>query len=498
MDLRLKGIDVPAHHFDVLIVGGGLSGICAGVTLQKNCPRKTFVILESRENIGGTWDLFRFPGIRSDSDMFTLGYSFRPWTAERSIADGDTIRNYLKDTAREYGIDRKIRFRHCVKRASWSSENAVWTIEAEHGPEKELIRFTCSFLFACSGYYSYEEGYTPAFAGRGDFTGVVVHPQKWPADLRYAGKRVVVIGSGATAITLVPELARTAARVTMLQRSPSYVVSRPYRDAIAGLFRRHLSPELTFKLIRWKNILLTIYFFGLCKRKPERAKKLIFNGVQHALGDGQDVVKHFTPRYNPWDQRMCLAPDGDLFEAINSGKADIATDEIESFTENGIKLRSGAELEADIIVTATGLNLLVLGGVRFSVDGRAVDFAKTMNYKGSMFGGVPNFASVFGYTNASWTLKCELICNYICRLLNHMDKRGFQACMPLNEDVSVKGERWLNLTSGYIQRVADKLPKQGSKLPWKLRDNYLLDALSLRTSPLDDGVMKFATRRGPV
>jgi monooxygenase len=488
----MTGEEVPVDHHDVLIVGGGLSGICAGVNLQKNCPRKTYVILESRENIGGTWDLFRYPGIRSDSDMFTLGYSFKPWTAERAIADGDTILTYLKDTAREYGIDAKIRFNHRVMRASWSSESAVWTIEAERGPAKELVRFTCRFLLACSGYYDYAGGHTPAFPGFKNFAGTVVHPQQWPGDLRYAGKRVVVIGSGATAITLVPQMARTAALVTMLQRSPSYVVARPYQDAIAGLLRRHLSPELTFKLIRWKNILLTIYFFGLCKRRPERAKKLIFKGVQHALGSGEDVAKHFTPRYNPWDQRMCLVPDGDLFEAIKSGKVNIATDEIEAFTENGIKLRSGAELEADIIVTATGLNLVVLGGVQFSVDGRAVDFARTLNYKGSMFGGVPNFASVFGYTNASWTLKCELTCGYVCRLLSHMDKKGYQACVPQNEDASIKEERWLNLSSGYIQRALDKLPKRGSKLPWKLRDNYVLDAMSLRTSSVDDGVMRFS------
>jgi monooxygenase len=486
---------MPVDHFDVLIVGGGLSGICAAIKLQKNCPRKTYVMLESRKNIGGTWDLFRYPGIRSDSDMFTLGYSFKPWTAERAIADGDTILTYLKDTANEYGIDRKIHFNHRVVRASWSSENAVWTIEAERGPENGLVRFTCRFLLACSGYYDYERGHTPAFPGISRFAGAVVHPQQWPRDLPYAGKRVVVIGSGATAITLVPAMARTAALVTMLQRSPSYVVSRPYQDAIAKWLRRHVSPELTFKLIRWKNILLTIYFFGLCKRKPERAKDLIFKGVQHALGTGQEVAKHFTPRYNPWDQRMCLVPDGDLFEAIKSGKANIATDEIETFTENGIKLRSGAELEADIIVTATGLNLVVLGGVQFSVDGRAIDFAKTLNYKGSMFGGVPNFASVFGYTNASWTLKCELTCSYICRLLNHMDKKGYHVCMPLNEDASITEERWLNLSSGYIQRVVDKLPKQGSKLPWKLRDNYVLDAMSLRSSPLDDGVMRFSHPR---
>jgi len=483
---------VSIDHFDVLIVGGGISGICAGISLQKNCPQKTYVILESRENIGGTWDLFRYPGIRSDSDMFTLGYSFRPWTGEKAIADGDSILKYVKETVSEYAIDRNIRFNHRVKRASWSSQSATWTIEAERGPEQEIVRFTCHFLFGCSGYYNYAEGYTPAFSGTERFKGPLIHPQKWPEGLRYAGKRVIVIGSGATAVTLVPEMAKSAASVTMLQRSPSYVISAPYQDRIANFLRRHLPAVLSHSLIRWKNILFTIYFFGLCKRNPERVKRWIQKQIQNALGSGFDVAKHFTPRYNPWDQRMCLVPDGDLFNAIKSGKAAVVTDEIDTFTENGIRLRSGAELEADMIVTATGLNLLLLGGIQFSIDGLAVDFSKTMNYRGSMFGGVPNFASVFGYTNASWTLKCELTCNYICRLLNHMDRNRYQVCVPQNNDASVKEERWLNLSSGYIQRVIDKLPKQGSKSPWKLRNNYVLDTMNLKTATLDDGVMKFS------
>jgi monooxygenase len=483
---------VSIDHFDVLIVGGGISGICAGMSLQKNCPRKSYVILESRDNIGGTWDLFRYPGIRSDSDMFTLGYSFRPWTGDKAIADGDSILDYVKETAREYAIDRNIRFNHRVKSASWSSQNAAWTIEAERGPDKEIVRFSCNFLFGCSGYYDYDAGYTPVFPGVERFTGALIHPQKWPRDLHYAGKRIIVIGSGATAVTLVPEMAKSAASVTMLQRSPSYVIAAPQRDKIADFLRRHLPAVFSHSLIRWKNILFTIYFFGLCKRKPDRVKLWIQKQIQSALGSDFDVAKHFSPRYNPWDQRMCLVPDGDLFKALKSGRAAVVTDEIETFTEKGIRLRSGAELEADMIVTATGLNLVLLGGIQFSIDGQRVDFSRTMNYRGSMFGGVPNFASVFGYTNASWTLKCELTCNFICRLLKYMDKKGYRLCVPRNDDDSVKEERWLNLSSGYIERIIDQLPKQGSKLPWKLRNNYVLDTINLKTAPLDDGVMEFS------
>jgi monooxygenase len=485
---------VSADHFDVLIIGGGLSGVCAGVSLERKCAQTTYAILESRESIGGTWDLFRYPGVRSDSDMFTLGYSFKPWTGQKAIPDGDSILDYVRDTASEYGIERNIRFNHRVKSASWSSEDAAWTIEAERGPEKEIVRLTCNFVLVCSGYYDYAEGFTPVFPGRKNFSGAVVHPQKWPRDLDYAGKRIIVIGSGATAVTLVPEMAKSAASVTMLQRSPSYVVSMPYHDKIANFLRRRLPLTSSYRLIRWKNILFTIYFFALCKRKPERAKRWLLKQVRGALGDDYDVGKHFTPRYNPWDQRLCLVPDGDLFYAIKSGKANMVTDEIETFTENGIKLRSGMELEADIIVTATGLNLLLLGGIQFRVDGRAVDFSKTMLYKGAMYSGVPNVASVFGYTNASWTLKCELTCNYVCRLLIHMKKTGARVCVPQNDDASIEEARWLNLSSGYIQRVIDKLPKQGSKSPWKLHDNYVLDSMTLRADSFDDGIMRFTAR----
>jgi cation diffusion facilitator CzcD-associated flavoprotein CzcO len=482
---------VPNNHFDVLIVGGGLSGIGAACSLRQHCPKKSYVILEGRACIGGTWDLFRYPGIRSDSDMFTLGYSFRPWVEGKAIADGHSILKYINDTAKDYGVDKHIRFHHLVKRASWSSKQALWDIEAECGPDKEIIRFTCNFLFLCSGYYSYVEGYTPVFPGTERFRGPVIHPQKWPETLAYAGKRVVVIGSGATAVTLVPAMAKSAAQVTMLQRSPTYVVARPEQDALANFLRRYLPASVAYGLVRWRNILFGIYFFRLCKRSPERVKNWILKQVQAALGADYDVSKHFTPHYNPWDQRMCLVPDGDLFESIKAGKSNVVTDEIDTFTERGIKLRSGTELEADIIVTATGLKLVALGDIQLKVDGRTIDPSKTMNYRGTMYAGIPNLASVFGYTNASWTLKSELTCNYICRVLNRMSREGYQVCVPQNDDPSVQPEPWLNLSSGYIQRVADKLPKQGSKVPWKLHQNYVKDIISLRYGSLDDGVIRF-------
>jgi cation diffusion facilitator CzcD-associated flavoprotein CzcO len=482
---------VSPNHFDVLIVGGGLSGIGAACALQTNCPQKSYAILEGRGSIGGTWDLFRYPGIRSDSDMFTLGYSFKPWVEGKAIADGDSILKYINDTAKEYGIEKHIRFHQLVKRASWSSKDAQWTIEVECGADKQVQRYTCNFLFLCSGYYSYKEGYLPEFPGSKRFLGTLVHPQKWPQDLDYAGKRVVVVGSGATAVTLVPAMAKTAAQVTMLQRSPTYVVSRPEQDAMANFLRRYLPAKVAYFLVRWRNILFGIYFFNLCKRNPEKVKNWILKQAQTSLGADYDVGTHFTPRYNPWDQRMCLVPDGDLFESIKAGKAAVVTEQIDTFTEHGIKLRNGVELPADIIVTATGLSLVALGEVQLSVDGRAIDPAKTMNYKGTMYGGIPNLASVFGYTNASWTLKSELTCNYICRVLNHMDQGGYPICVPQNDDPSVTIEPWLNLTSGYIQRVAEKLPKQGSKVPWKLHQNYVKDVISLRYGSLEDGVIRF-------
>jgi monooxygenase len=482
-------------HVDVLIVGAGLSGIGAGYHLRTKCPGKTYIILEGRDCIGGTWDLFRYPGIRSDSDMFTLGYSFKPWTDPKAIADGSQILSYVRETAAENGIDKHIRFKHRVRRASWSTPDARWTVEAERSTGEgaaEPVRFTCSFLFMCAGYYKYEAGYTPEFKGTADFAGHIVHPQKWPEDLDYAGKRVVVIGSGATAVTLVPELARTAAHVTMLQRSPTYVVSRPAQDALANKLRRNLPAWLAYHLIRWRNVMWGMFFFQLSRRRPAKVKNLILSGVRAALGPDYDVATHFTPRYNPWDQRLCLVPDGDLFAAIREKRADVVTSGIDSFTRDGIRLKDGTELPADIIVTATGLELQVVGGLEVSVDGRIVDFARTLTYKGMMYADVPNMASAFGYTNASWTLKCDLTCEYVCRLINYMDRHNFRQCMPHNDDVGVMLQPSLAFSSGYVQRALDRLPKQGSKRPWRLYQNYALDIVSLRYGRIDDGVMRYS------
>ncbi|HEX7435511.1 MAG TPA: NAD(P)/FAD-dependent oxidoreductase, partial [Caldimonas sp.] len=405
---------------------------------------------------------------------------------------GPAILKYVRDTASAYGIDRKIRFGHRVKRASWSTGDARWAVEVERGATNEIVLLTCDFLFMCSGYYSYAEGYTPEFAGSERFAGRIVHPQKWTDDVDYAGKRVVVIGSGATAVTLVPELAKKAAHVTMLQRSPTYVVARPSEDGMANWLRRHLPARLAYAITRWQRVLLGMYFFNLCRRKPARAKQLILGGVRAWLGPDYDVDTHFTPRYNPWEQRLCLVPDGDLFRAIRSGRASVVTDRIESFTEGGLKLKSGTELEADLIVTATGLNLQVLGGVALTVDGEPVDLARTLNYKGMMYSGVPNLVSSFGYTNASWTLKCDLTCEYVCRLLNHMKKHGLRQCTPRSTDPTVTEEPWVDFSSGYLQRSMHLFPKQGSRAPWKLYQNYPRDILMLRFGKVDDGVMEFS------
>jgi cation diffusion facilitator CzcD-associated flavoprotein CzcO len=483
-----------AEHFDVLIVGAGLSGIGAGYHLQQNCPGKSYVILEGRDCIGGTWDLFRYPGIRSDSDMFTLGYSFKPWTDAKAIADGPSILNYVRETATENGIDKKIRFHHRVKRASWSTQDACWTIEAERGAGEgasDVVRFTCNFLFSCSGYYRYTDGYTPEFAGRDDFKGQIIHPQKWPDKLDYAGKRVVVIGSGATAVTLVPAMAETADHVTMLQRSPTYVVARPAEDKLAISLREKFGKKFAYHAIRWRNVLLGLAFFQFARRRPARFKKMVLGGVRAALGPDYDLA-HFNPSYNPWDQRLCLVPDGDLFTSIKQKRASIVTAEIDRFTESGIRLKDGSELPADIVITATGLVIQLLGGMETVVDGRPIDFAKTMNYKGMMYSDVPNLASAFGYTNASWTLKCDLTCEYICRLLNYMDRHGYKQCMPHNVDPSVEQLPVLDFSSGYVQRALGTLPKQGSKRPWRLFQNYAIDIVTLRLGKVDDGVMKYS------
>ncbi len=485
-------METSLEHVDVLIVGAGLSGVGAAYHLQHRCPGKTYAILEAREAIGGTWDLFRYPGIRSDSDMYTLGYSFRPWEEAKSIADGPSILHYVQDTARRHGIEEQIRFDHRVVRAEWSTPEARWTVEAQRGDTGETVHISCGFLFMCSGYYRYDEGFTPDFAGTERFGGQIVHPQKWPQDLDYAGKRVVVIGSGATAVTLVPALAETAAHVTMLQRSPSYIVALPAEDPIANGLRRLLPSKLAYAIVRWKNVLLTMASFQLSRHRPELMKKLLRKAVKTQLPDGYDIDTHFKPRYNPWDQRLCLVPNGDLFQAISSGRASVVTDQIETFTETGLRLGSGAELEADLVVTATGLNLLALGGLELAVDGQDVALPDALSYKGMMLSGIPNFAFSLGYTNASWTLKCDLTCEYVCRLLNHMDAGGFTYCTPVNRDPSVIPQPFIDFSSGYVLRSIDKFPKQGSKAPWRLYQNYARDIVSLRLGSLEDGAMQFS------
>ncbi len=475
---------------DVLIVGAGISGIGAAYHLQKLCPDRSFAIVEARQALGGTWDLFRYPGVRSDSDMHTLGYSFRPWTDPKAIADGSTILNYLRDTAREHGIDRKIRFGHKVVRADWSSQDAQWTVELRREDDGRSARIRCGFLFMCSGYYDYAAGYQPDFPGLQRFGGQLVHPQQWPEDLDYAGKKVVVIGSGATAVTLVPALAEKAAHVTMLQRSPTWMAARPSVDPVGVRLRRRLPLRLALQLTRWKNVLLGMYVFRLSKRNPARMRRLLLGGVRHALGPQADIATHFTPRYNPWEQRLCLVPDGDFFKAIQAGRASVVTDHIASFTETGVALQSGAVLDADIVVSATGLKLAMLGNTALYVDGERVEPSRTVNYKGLMYSGVPNMANTFGYTNASWTLKADLTARYVCRLLNHMRKTGARQCLaPAAPDTTLRP--WVDFSSGYFQRAADQLPKQGSTRPWKLNQNYLSDLLAMRFGAVDDGVLRF-------
>lgn len=483
------------EYFDVLIVGAGLSGIDAAHHLQKLCPKRTYVILEQRERIGGTWDLFRYPGIRSDSDMLTMGYSFRPWTLPKAISPGDDIRNYITDTAREEAIDRHIRFRHKIVRASWSSGDARWTVEAvrtSSDGREEPVTIECNFLLSCAGYYRYSSGYTPEFPGSERFQGRIVHPQLWPEDLDYTGKRVVIIGSGATAVTLVPALSKTAGHVTMLQRSPTYIISAPEQDVWANRLRRIFPSMLAYKLSRWKNVGFMIYIYQFSQRFPNFIKKAILDKVREELGPDFDVEKHFTPSYKPWEQRLCLVPDSDLFHAIKSGRASVVTDHIETFTEKGIRLKSGQEIEADVIVTATGLVLQAFGGMEMMIDGRPLELGQTLAYKGVMLSGVPNMASVFGYINASWTLKADLICAYVCRLLNHMEKKGALQVVPRNRDDHAVTTFVEHFTPGYMQRSLEQWPKQGTKAPWRVYQNYIRDTIALQWSSLDDGVLEFS------
>ena len=474
------------EHVNVLIVGAGLSGIGAAVHLQQNCPEKSYAILEGREAIGGTWDLFRYPGIRSDSDMFTLGYSFKPWRGENSITDGESILDYIRETAQEYGVEDRVRFGHKVVAAEWSSAEARWTVRAERGGE--TVEITCDWLYGCTGYYRYDEGFTPKFEGAERFEGEIVHPQHWPEDLDYDGKRVVVIGSGATAMTLVPAMAERAAQVTMLQRSPTYVISRPARDAVAHALRRLLPEKVAYTATRWKNVFLMLASYKISRRWPGAIKRIIRKALERDLPKGYDIDTHFKPRYNPWDERLCVVPDADLFDAIKSGKAEVVTDRIETFTEKGIRLQSGRELEADVIVTATGLNLLVLGGMQILLDGQEKQMSETVGYKGMMFSGIPNMCLALGYTNASFTLKTDLVADYVCRLLKHMDAHGYRVATPRAPDPSVETEPFIDLKSGYVLRSLDQLPKQAATRPWRLHQNYAQDVRLLRKGPIDDEI----------
>jgi cation diffusion facilitator CzcD-associated flavoprotein CzcO len=477
-------------------VGAGLSGIGAAYHLQRDCPKKSYAILEARAAMGGTWDLFRYPGIRSDSDMYTLGYAFKPWREAKAIADGPSILNYVRETAAENGIDGHIRYGHKVRRASWSSETATWTVEAEH--DGKTLKVSCNFLSMCSGYYNYDAGYTPDFPGVARFQGRIVHPQIWPEDLDYAGKKVVVIGSGATAVTLVPEMTKTAGHVTMLQRSPTYVVSRPAEDGVANWLRAKLPAMTAYNITRWKNVGMQLLFFNIARKKPEKTKARLLGLVREHLGPDYDIATHFTPRYNPWDQRLCLVPDADLFDSLKAGTSSVVTDQIETFTETGLKLKSGASLDADIIVTATGLRMQLLGEMEVVVDGRKIAPHETTSYKGMMFSDVPNLASTFGYTNASWTLKADLTAEYICRLLKHMDRTGTRICVPHLTETDMEVEPWLDFSSGYVQRALGVLPKQGAKTPWKVHQNYALDMMALRFGAVEDGVMAFSKPKAAV
>jgi cation diffusion facilitator CzcD-associated flavoprotein CzcO len=484
---------MPTEHVDVLIIGAGISGIGAAVHLQQECPGKSFAVLERRPNIGGTWDLFKYPGIRSDSDMYTLGFRFKPWTSRKAIADAPSILSYLRETVAEFGLKDKIRHHHHITRASWDSETATWTLEGTQGPNNAPLKMTCNMLFSCTGYYNYDQGYTPDFPGAAQFKGRIVHPQHWPDDLNYQGKNTVVIGSGATAVTLVPAMIDNGAgHVTMLQRTPTYMVSRPSEDKVATTLQKLLPARAAYRITRWRNVLLQQFMFNYMRKRPKKSAEKLIGLVKQELPN-YDVKTHFTPPYNPWDQRLCLVPDSDIFRVIRDGKADIVTDHIETFTENGIRLKSGKELKADIIVTATGLNLQMLSGMELSVDGRRQHLNNHVLYKGIMFSNMPNLMMWFGYTNASWTLKADLTSEYACRLINHMDATGTRIVTPVLADDNIELEGFVtDFSSGYFARAMESLPKQGKHFPWKLFQNYIKDVRLLRKGELDDGVLTFS------
>ncbi len=480
-----------SDHVDVLIVGAGLSGIAAAWHLQDKRPGSTYAVLEGREASGGTWDLFRYPGIRSDSDLSTFAYGFKPWTGDKAIADGADILSYLRETATEAGIDEHIRYGHRVVGASWSSEDARWTVEAEH--DGRTVTVTCGWLFVASGYYRYDEGFTPDFAGIEDFAGQVVHPQQWPQDLDVEGKRITVIGSGATAITIVPALTKLGAQVTMLQRSPSYVLPLPSQDAVANLLRKLFGDQRGHDLTRRKNIAQQRWVYAFCQKHPKAARRVIRRVIKKFLPDHVDVDTHFNPTYDPWDERLCADASGSLFRALHKREAEIVTDRIQTFTPEGIRLESGRDLEADIVITATGLNLQVFGGMRFDVDGVAVSTPDTLAFRGMMGEGVPNFAFAIGYTNASWTLKVDLVCEHLCRLMDHMDARGFDTVVPVNDNPGMATRPLLDFNAGYVKRALAELPKQGTGAPWQLPMDYREDVQHLRKSPIEHAALRFSS-----
>ena len=476
------------EEYDVIIVGAGLSGIGAACHLQMKCPDHNYIILEARDCIGGTWDLFKYPGIRSDSDMYTLGYSFKPWVSDDAIADGPAILKYIKATADEYEVTEKIKFNKKVSSAAWSSEENKWTIDVQDAEAEK--QYKCQFIIMCAGYYAYDSGYTPDFEGIDKYSGDLIHPQQWPEDYDYADKEVVVIGSGATAVTLVPELAKEAKSVTMLQRSPTYIMTVPQQDPIANKLRKILPAKMAYNLSRWKNISMGIFFYNLCQKWPAVMKKKLIEGVKNELGEEIFTDKDFTPDYNPWDQRLCAVPDSDLFLSIKAGTSKVVTDHIDQFTSDGIQLKSGDHLPADLIITATGLRMQFIGGMKIIIDQKEVNIPSLFTYRGMMFSGVPNLASMFGYTNASWTLKCDLSCSFVCRILNSMSKKNQQSVTAI-PPADIKETQLIDLASGYVSRAAHELPKQGDKRPWRLFQNYIKDIFNLKYSSLNDGSLNF-------
>lgn len=478
-------------HFNVLIVGAGLSGICAGHYVKEHGGGRSFAILEGRQSLGGTWDLFRYPGIRSDSDMHTLGFSFNPWPNPQAIADGPSILQYLHDTADKYGLNDHIRYQQMVESISWSSKNQIWSVTSRHPETGEATNYTCDVIWACTGYYRYDRGHMPDYPGASEFEGQIVHPQFWNDDIDYDNKEVVVIGSGATAVTLIPSMAGRTKHITMLQRSPSYLVSLPSDDMVSMMLKKVSGNTIGSALTRWKNVSRISLFYQFSRRWPGQARKFLIGEVEKKIGDVVDVKKHFSPRYDPWDQRLCFVPDDDLFDVLRAGDASVVTDTIKKFDKTGIQLDSGERLDADIIVSATGLDLVVAGGAKIEVDGEELHIGEETMYKGAMLSNLPNAILSVGYTNASWTLKCELISQYAVRLFKHMDKKNYKVFTPRMSAGDVGDQPLIDFNSGYIERAADRLPKQGKKLPWRLYQNYALDTALFRHFPVSDEALVF-------